>query len=79
MLSDFMNIIVADSLMIFTVNTVPSVILTIVSLWTLIRKIIQKKEAFKTYSNDVELLGQFNLIQLLIFALIMGHIFVHLF
>lgn len=43
MLSDFVNIIVADSLMIFTVNTVPSVILTIVSLWTLIRKIIQKK------------------------------------
>jgi hypothetical protein len=43
MLSDFVNIVVADSLMIFVVCTVPSVVLTLISLWTLIRKIIQKK------------------------------------
>lgn len=75
-MSDLVNIVIADSLIVFTVNTVPSVLLTVISIWTLLRKIIQKKEAFKTYSNDVELLGQFNLVQLLIFAILMGHIFV---
>ena len=53
LVSDLVNIVIADSLIVFTVNTVPSVLLTIISIWTLIRKIIQKKEAFKTYSNDV--------------------------
>lgn len=76
LISDLINIVIADSLIVFSVHTVPSVLLTVISMWTLIRKIIQKKEAFKTYSNDVELLGQFNLAQLLIFAIIMGHIFV---
>ena len=76
MVSDFLNIIIAYSLLVFAVGSVPSILLTVISIWTLFRKIIQKREAFKTYSNDVELLGQFNLVQLLIFAVLMGHIFV---
>lgn len=37
---DLLNITIAYSLIFFTVQTVPSVILTIISIWTLFRKII---------------------------------------
>lgn len=59
----------------FDTGELMSIVSTAVSIYTLYQKITEKYYTFKTYSNDVEMIHQFKILQLFMFLLLMGHIF----
>jgi hypothetical protein len=72
---DITNLIVVILMFFFETGELVSVASTIISLYTLYQKITDKYDTFKTYSNDVDMLHQFKILQLFMFLLLMGHIF----
>jgi hypothetical protein len=70
------NIIVAVVMFFFEPGELLSICCTVVSLYTLVQKISDKYHIFKTYSTDVAMLHEFKILQLFVFMLFMGHMFV---
>jgi hypothetical protein len=73
---DVVNLIVVVAMFFFETGELFSICCTVVSIYTLYEKISEKYHTFKTYSTDVAMLHEFKSMQIFVFMLFMGHLFV---